>query len=157
MAAASVDAALVMVPMALKGTDLLEDISGTDLLPAVARLPLVAAIMAGQPVDLAAGPESGPQAEVVAAEERYDTSRDRLRSAERQAAQAARDRDRLRAALAEDPGLTGEVAVAEARVTDTADRLLRARGRVEAARQALEIARREYEEHRNGGRSTRPD
>ena len=154
MAAASEGSSMVMIPMVLKGTALLESISLTDLLPTVARLPLVAAVMAGHPVDLAAGPESGPQAEMVAAEERFDAARDRLRAAERQAAQAVRDRDRLLTALDEDLTLQGEVDVAGARVTDTADRLRRARGRVESARLDLEAARRAYEKQRNSGRST---
>jgi hypothetical protein len=141
MIAASGEAAMVMVPMVLSGTSMLEAISRSDLVGVASRLPLVAAIMAGQSVDLAAGPESGPQAELVGAEERFDVARDRLRALERQAAQAAKDRDRLRDAVLEDASLQGEVEVAEARATEAAERVRRGRGKLEAARLALEAAR----------------
>ncbi|MCB2224856.1 MAG: amino acid permease [Actinobacteria bacterium] len=141
LVAASSGAALVMVPMVLKGTSLLEAHGRTDLFAVADRLPLVAAVMAGQELDLTAGPESGPLAEAAAAEERLAAARDRLRSLERSAAQAARDRDRLVEAAVDDPSLQGEVEVAEARVAEAADRVLRGRGRVEAARAAYEAAR----------------
>jgi len=69
---ASSEAALVMAPMVLKGTAMLEGITRVEFGSLIGRLPLVAAITAGKPVDIAAGPETGPRGDLRRAEERCD-------------------------------------------------------------------------------------
>ncbi len=141
LVAASASSSLVMIPMVLKGVNLREGMTGEDLEAVAGRLPLVAAVMAGSPVDLAAGPESGPHADLLRAEERLEMVSDRLRVLERQSAEADSDLERLVEAFAGDPSLKGEVDVARVRVDDLRRRVLHAVGRVEVATAELEAVR----------------
>lgn len=139
--AASSASALVMVPMVLKGTSMLEGITRVDLGGIVDRLPLVAAIMAGRPVDITAGPETGPHAELLRAEEDLDVVKDRLRVLLRQAAQAEKDRDRLVAASITDPSLAGEVEVAGERVSALVRSVRQVEARVKVAEAEVDMLR----------------
>jgi amino acid transporter len=130
---ASMASSLVFVPMVVKGTALKEAISARDLGAVLDRLPLVAAVMAAAPVDLTAGPESGSHAELLAAEERLETARNRHRALVRQAASAVSDLDSLVEALQSDRSLKGEVEVATARLEDLRRRVLQAEVRIETA------------------------
>ncbi|MCJ7725616.1 MAG: hypothetical protein MUP76_04425, partial [Acidimicrobiia bacterium] len=143
--AASSRAAMVMLPTTLSGASMLEKLTKTDFAQVVNRLPLVAAIMAGRPVDIAAGPESGPLADLAQAQERADVVKDRLRVLQRQISQAGKDRDRLAAAAVGDPSLGGEVMVAEERVADLERRVLQAAGRVQVAEAEVEDMRKAVE------------
>ncbi|NQV05149.1 amino acid permease [bacterium] len=134
-------ASLVMVPMIMKGTNMLDGLTGGDLQATARRLPLVAAVMAGTPIDLAAGPESGQHADFREAEERAELVRERLRTLERQAGEARGDYEALTRAAITDPSLDGEVHVARERVADLTRRVLRARARVEAAEAELAAVR----------------
>jgi len=138
---ASSEAALVMAPMILKGTAMLEGLTRVEFGRLIGRLPLVAAITAGKPVDIAAGPETGPRGDLRRAEEQCDAANDRLRVLKRQSAQAVRDRDRLSAAVVEDPSLSGEVEVAEERISTLARKVLLAEARVQVAEAEAEACR----------------
>jgi amino acid transporter len=130
---ASLAASLVLIPMAIKGTSLREAISSDGLGSVSDRLPLVAAVMGTAPVDLAAGPESGPHAELLAVEDRLETARNRHRALVRQAASAVDDLDSLLDAFESDRSLKGEVEVATARLDDLKRRVLQAEVRIETA------------------------
>lgn len=141
LVAVSSSSDLVFVPMVLKGTSLREGLTGADLDAVTRRLPLVAAVLAAQPVDLAAGPESGPHADLLQAEGRLEMVRDRHHVLERQLGEAKSDLQRLREALERDPRLAGEVEVAEVRVEDLRRRVLQAEARIETAETELEEVR----------------
>lgn len=132
---------LVLIPMILKGTSLREGLTGRDLEDVADRLPLVAAVMAAEHVDLAAGPESGPHADLLQAEGRLRMVRDRHQVLVRQAEEARSDLERLTEARQSDPTLTGEVEVAEARVEDLRRRVLQAEVRIETAEAELDEVR----------------
>ncbi len=138
---ASADSALVMVPMALKGTSMLEATTRVEFGSILDRLPLVAAVMAGRPVDITAGPETGPHARLLEAEERLDAVKDRLRVLVRQAAQAEKDRDRLTAAAITDLSLAGEVEVAQERVAALARSVRHTEAGVQVAEAEVEMLR----------------
>ncbi len=141
----SAGATLVMLPMRLKGTTLLDEIAGVELPGLMSKLPLTAAVMAASPIDLTADPESGPAAELLAAEERADVANDRLRTLERQLKHAEADLRQLKVALPNWPSLASEVEVAEARVADLTRRVGKARARVD-------VAQADLDELRNGRR-----
>lgn len=97
--------------------------------------------MAAEHVDLAAGPESGPHADLLQAEGRLRMVRDRHQVLVRQAEEARSDLERLTEARQSDPTLTGEVEVAEARVEDLRRRALQAEVRIETAEAELDEVR----------------
>ena len=131
---ASAGSGLVLFPMHLTENRLHEDIAGAELAGLLDRLPLVAGVMAGGTVDLTAGPESGPHAELVAAEERADAAAERLRTLERQQDRLESELARLRVAAAEWPQYQSDIAAAEKRGAVLARRIAKARARLESAR-----------------------
>jgi len=132
---------MAMIPMELKASGMIDGIFGEDLEPTIGRLGLVAAVMAGETVDLTAGPESGPHADLLQAEERVELLEERLRVFQRQEAEAVADFERLKAASAADESLDGEVQAARAHADDLGRKALRAKGRLEIATRDLDAVR----------------
>jgi hypothetical protein len=124
---------MVMAPMVLSGAPMLEQTTRVEFTEIIERLPLMAAVMAGRSVDIAAGPETGPLADLAHAVQRCDVVKDRLRALKRQIVEATKDRDRLEVAVLQDPALAGEVEVGRERVADLGRRVLQARTRVQSA------------------------
>jgi amino acid transporter len=139
----STSASMVMLPMELRASGMVDGIFGEDLDPTLGHLGLVAAVMAAETVDLTAGPESGPHADLLQAEERVELLEERLRVFLRQETEAVADFERLSAEG--DPDLTGEVQLAHGRVEDLGRKVLRARGRLELAGRDLDALRESLE------------
>ncbi len=70
-------AGLVFMPMRVR-EEVTLDVTGGDLADLLTRLPLAAVVLAAQPIDLLAGPESGPQLSLVEAEDAADQAAARL-------------------------------------------------------------------------------
>lgn len=130
------DAAIVMVPMRIHRDETLGP-CGQDLDALLQRLPLTAALLAAQPVDLLAGPESGDHVTLAEAEDAVAEAETRLHTLERRLASINRDLDAAEAGLVD-----GDVdAVIEdlTRERQTVGRrTLKARARVETARTELD-------------------
>jgi amino acid transporter/chaperonin cofactor prefoldin len=132
--AASAGSGIVLFPMQLRENRLHEDVAGAELAGLLDRLPLAAGVMAGGPIDLTAGPESGPHSELLAAEQRADDAAERLRRLERQDDRLDAELSRLRAAAAQWPQYQSDIAAAEKRRAALARRIVKARARLETAR-----------------------
>ncbi len=132
------DATLVLVPMRVRSDKML-DPHGEDLLLTMAVLPLAAAVAAGAPVDLAAGPETEAANALAAAEERVDAAVGRLRRLEAELHRAENVVARLRsqAALGQPNDVEGELEDAELRLATTQRRTLKARAVADLAREEL--------------------
>lgn len=84
----SADAALVFIPFRLRNQQPL-DMFGDPLNPLLSRLPVCAAVLAGQDIDLAAAPEAGAAAKIAAALDALSDARKKEREAETNAETAA--------------------------------------------------------------------
>ncbi len=98
------DATLVLTPMRLKEGRILDPLGG-DLIALAARLPMTAAVHAGEPIHLKTDPESGRAFRINQAEAALAEARQRLRKLQRQQqdvdrlvakASAAGEEDRMR-------------------------------------------------------------
>ena len=78
---ACADAALVLVTMRIRKDETLDALGG-DLDLLLRRLPMTAAVLAGEPVDLLAGPESGRHVTLAEAEEELAEAKVRLKTLE---------------------------------------------------------------------------
>ncbi|MGM0453103.1 MAG: hypothetical protein ACQERN_08050 [Thermodesulfobacteriota bacterium] len=92
VAAYSEDAALVLLPFRLR-QDQPRDVFGNDLSGLMERLPVAAAVLAAEDVDLAAEPEEGPAAEAAAVSDELHDTQKKLKTAEKAAAEASRAAD----------------------------------------------------------------
>ncbi|MBT8208413.1 MAG: amino acid permease, partial [Acidimicrobiia bacterium] len=133
-ASACSDAALVLVPMRIRRGVILGpfDVPLDNLLR---LLPMTAAIRAGAPIDLVAGPESGLPGQITAAEELLADAEARLRALESEAQRASYQVESLRSANASfDASELEELSHAEAQLARVTRRALTAQARVDAAK-----------------------
>ncbi len=84
----SADAALVFLPFRLTGSQIVDRL-GEPLADMLSRLPVVAAVLAAQDIELDAEPEEGKAAEVAAALDVLADAEKQAKEAEREAAEAA--------------------------------------------------------------------
>jgi amino acid transporter len=130
----SAGAAFVFVPSELRRTDFIGpfELATADVLK---RLPMSAAVIAGAPFDLVAGPETEEHAKLRATEERVQVASQRLRTLEHQ-------RPRLEAELEarrKTADATSEdIAAAEQRLTTLDRRILKTRAKLDSARLELD-------------------
>ncbi len=131
------ESAFVFLPMRLHRSTVLGpfDLDLNLLLP---RLPVCAAVLSGQPVDLAAGPETGSHSQLVDAEERVDTARRRARTLAKQLEAVT---DEVASLREQENGATGETAEqladAEERLAVVERRVLKAQVRLDEAEREL--------------------
>lgn len=139
LATACRDAALVLVPMRIRQGVILGpfDVPLDEQLP---NLPMTAAIRAGAPIDLVAGPESGLPGQISAAEDLVAEAEARLRALES-------DQEKLQDRVAElrnadaafDADELEQLAIAEEQLARITRRALIARSRADGAK--AEVAR----------------
>ncbi len=84
----SADAALVFLPFRLRGNRPMDRLGG-PLVEMLARLPVVAAVLAAQDIDLDAEPEEGKAAEVAAALDALADAEKKAKDAEKEAAESS--------------------------------------------------------------------
>jgi hypothetical protein len=143
----SADAALVFLPFRLTGSQIADRL-GEPLADMLARLPVVAAVLAAQDIELDAEPEEGKAAEVAAALDTLADAEKQAKEAEEEAAEAT---DRADKALREmrDAVLSGadeevlkgvEAAAREAKeqAVKTARRAAKALAKADDARRTVE-------------------
>ncbi len=137
-AAACGDATLVMVPARLRRDEILDPLN-EDLYALFDRLPVAAAVVAGSPVDLVAGPESGEHSQIPDAEERVEAAESRLKRLETQFAKIDGELADLRVKAERNGSEEDEAKLdaAEARHTTLTRRLLKARALTDRARAEL--------------------
>jgi amino acid transporter len=99
---ACADAALVLVTMRIRGDETL-DAFGGDLDLLLRRLPMAAAVLAGEAFDLLAGPESGHHESLTEAEEALAEAQARLATLEKKLAEASAALEAAVAAEGSDP------------------------------------------------------
>ncbi|MEN8112812.1 MAG: amino acid permease [Actinomycetota bacterium] len=131
---ACADAALVIAPMRIHREETLGPLD-TDLDSLLQRLPLTAAVLSAQPVDLLAGPESGHHVTLADAEDAVEDAETRLHALERRL--AGIDRDLAGARERHDAGDSGAAEEVEDLTRERQTvmrRTLKARVRVESAR-----------------------
>ena len=134
--ARSSDSAFVLLPAAMhRGA-----FSGPYGIPTgsvLEHLPSSAVILSGAPIDLTAGPESGPHAVLRELEERRRGAEHRLRTLERQRVAAETDLQLRQSAL---PEGSEDVLAAERRLSILERRILTSRVKVDEATRELEAA-----------------
>jgi len=130
---ACADAALVLVTMRIRKDETLDALGG-DLDLLLRRLPMTAAVLAGEPVDLLAGPESGRHVTLAEAEEELAEAKVRLKTLEAHlsAATAAVDDARLWA-VPDDLEDEAEIEELSRQREAVLRRTLKAKARVETA------------------------
>jgi hypothetical protein len=96
------DATLVLVTMRIRRDETLDALGG-DLDLLLRRLPMTAAILAGESFDLFAGPESGHHQSLVEAEEALQEAKARLATLEKKLAEASAAVDAARSSDAAEP------------------------------------------------------
>jgi hypothetical protein len=136
MVEASSDASLVLLPIRLRDGDV-HDQFGNELAWSLPRLPLTAGFIAGTPVDLAAGPETGEPGRVAAVERAALEARERRLALQKRLHKIEREVAELRLQAEESPGerrIGRSLADAEKRLETTRRRIAKARAREEAAR-----------------------
>ncbi len=130
---ACADAALVLVTMRIRGDDTLDALGG-DLDLLLRRLPMTAAVLAGEPVDLLAGPESGHHVTLAEAEEALADAKARLKTLEGRLSEATAAVDDARLwAVPDDPEDEAEIEELSRQRETVFRRTLKAQARVEAA------------------------
>ena len=88
----STDAALVFLPFRLKGSELI-DLTDAPLGETINRVPIVAAVLAAEDIDLGAEPEEGKAGEMAAALDALEDAEKKAKQAEEEAAEAAAEAD----------------------------------------------------------------
>jgi amino acid transporter len=138
MVKASADAALVLLPMRLREGNVFDQF-GNEFDRVVAHLPMTAGFLAGAPVDLAAGPESGPPGRLAIAEREAAEARERLAALHKQLDKVAGEIAELRVRAEESPQRheRRKLADAEKRLEATRRRIIKATAREEAANAAV--------------------
>lgn len=119
------DATLVLVPMRLHDGQMFDPLNG-DMISLATRLPMTAAVHAGEPIHLDTDPESGRAFHISEAEQAADEARRRLRRLERQLKDATTE-------LARSDGNEERLRELEDRVAQIRRRVLKTRVRVERA------------------------
>lgn len=130
---ACADAALVLVSMRIRGDETL-DATGEDLNRLLHRLPMSAAVLAGEPVDLSAGPESGLHRSQAEAEEMLAEAEARLSTLEQRLSDTTTELDEAKFwGEADDPDAATYLEEIKRRHEIVLRRTIKARVRVEAA------------------------
>jgi amino acid transporter len=133
ISSACADAALVLVAMRIRGDAALDALGG-DLDLLLRRLPMTAAVLAGEPVDLLAGPESGHHVTVAEAEEALAEAKARLKTMEGRLSEATAAVDDARLwAVPDDPEDEAEIEELNHQRETVLRRTMKARARVELA------------------------
>ena len=127
---ACADAALVLVTLRIRGDETL-DARGGDLDLLLRRLPMAAAVLAGESFDLLAGPESGHHESLAEAEEALAEAKARLATLEKRLAEASAVVDA--ASTTGGPGTADHVEELDRQREIVLRRTIKARVRVEAA------------------------
>ncbi|MGC9324797.1 MAG: amino acid permease [Desulfomonilia bacterium] len=98
VASMSSDAAMVFLPLKLRQNQIFDPFGGKveDLL---ARLPIVALVLAAEDIDLEAGPEEGMHGELVEAMDVLEKAKKRVREVSRTAHEASQEEEKLQRAL----------------------------------------------------------
>jgi amino acid transporter len=133
---ASRSADLVLMPMRISKDEILDG-HGQPLGDVFDRLPQTAAILAGQRVDLEAGPESGEASEVAALQEEVVDAEDRARTLNRVHEKLLVRLTDLRARAPRDVAARHELAELEEELATVRRRILKAEARAETARREL--------------------
>lgn len=130
---------LVFVPARVRRDEIL-DPHGDDIYETLSGLPMAAAVIAGAPVDLTAGPESEHHWELSAAEERVEAAEARLKRLEAELVKVVGDVGELRVRAERNggPDVDAQLEAAEARHTEVARRTLKAQVILDTARKELE-------------------
>ncbi|MDX1691492.1 MAG: amino acid permease [Acidimicrobiia bacterium] len=139
LAAACRDSSLVILPIRLRDGTVCDQF-GADLLPRIDQLPLVCGMLAGGPVDLSAGPESGVPGEVAAAEAAAAEARRRAEALQRRLTEIDREIQdlRIRAEVDRTRQPARALADAERRRESTRRRLATARAKEQRSLAELE-------------------
>jgi amino acid transporter len=134
MVDASADAALVLLPMRLREGNVFDQF-GNDFDRVIADLPLTAGFLSGAPIDLAAGPDSGPPGRLANAEREAAVARERTAALQKQLTKIAGEVADLRVRVEENPQRhrRRQLADAEKRLENTRRRIIKARAKEEAA------------------------
>ena len=131
MVRTSADAAIVFVTMRIRRDDTLDALGG-DLNRLLERLPMTVAVLAGEPVDLLAGPDSGHHRSLTEAEDNLAEAEARLKTLERRLAAATAEVDSASLRLEADEPVTEAELEELVRWRETVlRRTLKARVRVE--------------------------
>jgi hypothetical protein len=140
IARTSADAALVLLPMRLRDGALLDQF-GNEFSALVSRLPMTAGFVAGAPVELSAGPDTGEPGRLAAAEREAFEAGERRTALEKRLAKIASEIQELRVRAEEAPSrrVQNDLADAEKRRESTRRKIMTARAKEEAAR--AEVAR----------------
>jgi hypothetical protein len=125
--AACADATLALMPMRLLTGQIVDPLGG-DMIALATRLPMTAAVHAGEPIHLDTDPESGRAFHIAEAEAAAEEARRRLRRLERQLRDATAELDRATRARDEERArdLDDRVAQIRRKVLTTQARLERA-------------------------------
>jgi amino acid transporter len=140
VAAVCADASLVMVPARLHRNEILDPLDA-DLYTLLEQLPLSAIVVAANPVDLVAGPESGGHSAITAAEERVEATEARLKRLEQQLTKVDGQVAELRAEVEHDGSDEAEARLdaAEAKQAMFSRRVLKARAAHDSAKRDLAL------------------
>ncbi len=135
--AISFDAALVFMPMRLRSEEILD---GNDdpLGSLFDDLPQAAAILAGQRVELEAGPETGEAARIAAVHEEMVDAQDRARTLNRVFEKTLVRIGELRAKAPGDSAARADLAKAEVELEVIRRKILKAEVKAEAARERMQ-------------------
>ncbi len=132
------DAAIVFVSMRIRRDDRLDALGG-DLDRLLEQLPMTAAVLAGESVDLLAGPESGHHRMLTEAEENLAEAEARLKTLERRLTDATAEVDAASRRMgADEPVTEAEIEGLIGWRETVLRRTLKARVRVESARAELD-------------------
>ena len=126
------DASMVLVPMRIRSGQLL-DSSGRELEPLASQLPMMAAVLAGSPIQLMAQPDSGDALALVEAEEAEEEALRRVDILEKQLQEREAEVATLAAKVEDGPNGQAMLEAAERRLADTTRRTIKARTRAEHA------------------------
>ncbi len=121
------DATLALLPMRLRRGQIV-DLLGADMISLATRLPMTAAVHAGEPIHLDTDPESGRAFHISQAEAAAEEARQRLRRLERQLKDATAELERISR-----EGNQERTRELEDRVTQIHRKILATRVRVERA------------------------
>jgi hypothetical protein len=140
VAAVCGDASLLMVPARLHRNEILDPLDA-DLYTLLEQLPLSAIVVAANPVDLVAGPESGEHSAITTAEERVEATEARLNRLEEQLSRVNGVLADLRAEAERNTSDEAEARLdaAEAKQAMFARRVFKARAAHDAAKRDLAL------------------
>ena len=159
LVAASAEATIAFVPFRL-GADRLMDPSGAPMERILPRLPITLMVLAAEDIDLDAAPEEGVAGDMAAARDSLADSEKRVRSAEKEVAEAAQSAAQIQTELqrlhaGEKPGpdaekLTRELADAEGLLDQAKRKLAKLNAKAENAKKSAESLGVEADENGDG-------